>query len=150
MQNSKKHDEIKLAKAKEHMEEARRLYEVLNKEVHEELPALYDSRIPFNIKALESLFTAEATFHVGYSNIFHEFSDIIEAFKSEASKGSFYTNIHITPPTSNVVIKQDGDVSIRHYEEIDQHSIGDKNSVEINKTISTNGNLVNNSTDLGI
>lgn len=41
---SKKRDDIKVAKAREQMEEARRLYEVLNKELHEELPSLYDSR----------------------------------------------------------------------------------------------------------
>ncbi|RWS00569.1 myc box-dependent-interacting protein 1-like protein, partial [Leptotrombidium deliense] len=44
--STKKRDEIKIAKAREQMEEARRLYEVLNKELHDELPALYDSRIP--------------------------------------------------------------------------------------------------------
>lgn len=41
------------------MEEARRLYEVLNKELHDELPALYDSRIPFLIATLQTLFQAE-------------------------------------------------------------------------------------------
>lgn len=54
-----KKEEIKIAKSREQMEEARRLYEVLNRELHDELPGLYDSRIPFLISTLQTFFAAE-------------------------------------------------------------------------------------------
>lgn len=60
--NHKKKDDIKLAKLRDDMEGARRLYDVLNKELHEELPALYDSRIPFLISILQTLFATQSAF----------------------------------------------------------------------------------------
>lgn len=61
--NMKKRDEAKIAKGKEQLEEAKRTYEILNSELHDELPALYDSRILFLVTNLQSLFNAESTFH---------------------------------------------------------------------------------------
>lgn len=45
------------------MEEARRTYEILNTELHDELPALYDSRILFLVTNLQTLFATEQVFH---------------------------------------------------------------------------------------
>lgn len=61
--NMKKRDEAKIAKGKEQLDEAKRTYEILNSELHDELPALYDSRILFLVTNLQSLFNAESTFH---------------------------------------------------------------------------------------
>ncbi|XP_015783578.1 myc box-dependent-interacting protein 1 isoform X4 [Tetranychus urticae] len=82
-----KKDEIKIAKAREQMEEAKRLYEVLNRELHDELPALYDSRIPFLISTLQTLFEAETTFHSEYSKTHAQLREIIDCFAMEAQKG---------------------------------------------------------------
>lgn len=60
---AKKRDETKIGKAREHLEEAKRTYEILNSELHDELPALYDSRILFLVTNLQSLFSAEQVFH---------------------------------------------------------------------------------------
>lgn len=61
--NMKKRDEAKISKGKEQLEEAKRTYEILNSELHDELPALYDSRILFLVTNLQSLFNAESIFH---------------------------------------------------------------------------------------
>lgn len=60
---AKKRDEGKIAKGREQLEEAKRTYEVLNSELHDELPALYDSRILFLVTNLQTLFNAEQVFH---------------------------------------------------------------------------------------
>lgn len=59
----KKRDEAKIAKGREGLEEAKRTYEMLNSELHDELPALHDSRILFLVTNLQSMFNAEHTFH---------------------------------------------------------------------------------------
>lgn len=52
-----------MTKGREQLEEARRTYEVLNTELHDELPALYDSRILFLVTNLQTLFASEQVFH---------------------------------------------------------------------------------------
>lgn len=89
---SKKRDDMKLTKSREQMEETRRLYEVLNKELHEELPALYDSRIPFYINMFQTLFTSETFFHQEYSKVDHKLAEMIEALATEAAKGTFQSD----------------------------------------------------------
>lgn len=51
------------------MEEAKRTYEILNSELHDELPALYDSRILFLVTNLQTLFNAEQVFHAESSKV---------------------------------------------------------------------------------
>ena len=45
------------------MEGAKRTYEILNSELHDELPALHDSRILFLVTNMQTLFAAEEVFH---------------------------------------------------------------------------------------
>lgn len=52
-----------MTKGRDQLEEARRTYEILNTELHDELPALYDSRILFLVTNLQTLFAAEQVFH---------------------------------------------------------------------------------------
>lgn len=54
---------MKLTKQREQLEEARRTYEILNTELHDELPALHDSRILFLVTNLQTLFASEQVFH---------------------------------------------------------------------------------------
>lgn len=54
---------MKLTKGREQLEEARRTYELLNTELHDELPALYESRILFLVTNLQTLFATEQVFH---------------------------------------------------------------------------------------
>lgn len=61
--NMKKRDDAKIAKGREQLDDAKRTYEILNSELHDELPALFDSRILFLVTNLQTLFNAEHTFH---------------------------------------------------------------------------------------
>ena len=61
--NPKKRDELKVTRGKELLDEAKRTYEQLNSELHDELPALYDSRVLFLVTNLQTLFAAEQVFH---------------------------------------------------------------------------------------
>lgn len=63
MTMSKKRDDVKLNKGREQLDEAKRTFEILNSELHDELPALHDSRILFLVTNLQSLFNAEQVFH---------------------------------------------------------------------------------------
>jgi amphiphysin len=69
--NPKKRDEIKVTKARESLEEAKRTYELLNSELHDELPALYDSRVLFLVTNLQTLFAAEQVFHAETAKVIH-------------------------------------------------------------------------------
>lgn len=60
---NKRKDDVKLTKGREQLEEARRTYELLNTELHDELPALYESRILFLVTNLQTLFATEQVFH---------------------------------------------------------------------------------------
>lgn len=60
---NKRKDDVKLTKGREQLEEARRTYELMNTELHDELPALYDSRILFLVTNLQTLFATEQVFH---------------------------------------------------------------------------------------
>ena len=51
------------------MENAKRTYEVLNSELHDELPALYDSRVLFLVTNMQTLFAAEEVFHSETSKV---------------------------------------------------------------------------------
>ena len=50
-------------RSKEHMESAKRTFEILNSELHDELPALHDSRLLFTVTNMQTLFAAEEVFH---------------------------------------------------------------------------------------
>lgn len=75
LQNSagqgKQRNEMRLARGKESLEEARRTYEILNSELHDELPALYDSRVLFLVTHLQTLFASEQLFHTETAKVLH-------------------------------------------------------------------------------
>ena len=110
---SGKKDEIKIAKSRESMEEARRLYEVLNRELHDELPALFDSRIPFLISSLQTLFAAETTFHTESSKVYSQLSDLVDSLALEAQKGAFHSSLNQRQLSG-----------LKHYDDM-SHSNGD-------------------------
>ncbi|XP_053408153.1 myc box-dependent-interacting protein 1-like isoform X2 [Mercenaria mercenaria] len=61
-QNAKKKDDAKIAKAQEDLDQAQKIYEDLNDELHKELPEFYNSRVSFYGNLFQSLFTAENVF----------------------------------------------------------------------------------------
>lgn len=96
------------------MEEARRLYEVLNKELHEELPALYDSRIPFFVNTFQTLFSSEAQFHQEYSKVYSQLAELIELLATEASKGTYQSDANRYFSQSPYSLKANSDGNQHH------------------------------------
>lgn len=86
---TKKRDDVKLNKGREQLEEAKRTYDMLNSELHDELPALYDSRILFLVTNLQSLFSAEQVFHSENSKVFAELEAIVDKLATESQRGSY-------------------------------------------------------------
>ncbi|XP_067630602.1 amphiphysin isoform X2 [Eurosta solidaginis] len=85
---NKRKDDVKLTKGREQLEEARRTYEILNTELHDELPALYDSRILFLVTNLQTLFATEQVFHSESSKIYAEMEAIVDKLATDSQRGS--------------------------------------------------------------
>ncbi|XP_049869851.1 myc box-dependent-interacting protein 1 isoform X2 [Pectinophora gossypiella] len=86
---AKRRDDVKVTKGREQLEEAKRTYEVLNSELHDELPALYDSRVLFYVNNLQTLFSAEQLFHSESSKVFNELEAITDKLANECQRGSY-------------------------------------------------------------
>ncbi|XP_063619513.1 myc box-dependent-interacting protein 1 isoform X1 [Cydia splendana] len=86
---AKRRDDVKITKGREQLEEAKRTYEVLNSELHDELPALYDSRVLFYVNNLQTLFSAEQLFHNESSKVFAELEAITDKLANECQRGSY-------------------------------------------------------------
>ncbi|XP_014612914.1 amphiphysin isoform X1 [Polistes fuscatus] len=97
--NPKKRDELKVSRGKELLEEAKRTYEQLNSELHDELPALYDSRVLFLVTNLQTLFAAEQVFHAESAKVYSELEAIVDKLANESQRGS-YTLKKNTEPQS--------------------------------------------------
>jgi len=88
MQNNPNRNEAKYIRAKEQMENAKRTYEVLNSELHDELPALFDSRVIFLVTNMQTLFAAEEVFHSETSKVFSELETVVDKLSKEVQKGT--------------------------------------------------------------
>ncbi|XP_012268918.1 amphiphysin isoform X2 [Athalia rosae] len=87
--NPKKRDELKVTRGKEQLDEAKRTYEQLNSELHDELPALYDSRVLFLVTNLQTLFAAEQVFHAETAKVYSELEAIVDKLANESQRGSY-------------------------------------------------------------
>merc|ERR1712025_1365806 len=88
MQNNPNRNEAKFIKVKEQMENAKRTYEVLNSELHDELPALHDSRILFLVTNMQTLFAAEEVFHSETAKVYSELEGVVDKLAKEVQKGT--------------------------------------------------------------
>ncbi|XP_030386981.1 amphiphysin isoform X2 [Scaptodrosophila lebanonensis] len=100
---NKRKDDVKLTKGREQLEEARRTYEILNTELHDELPALYDSRILFLVTNLQTLFATEQVFHSETSKIYAELEAIVDKLATESQRGSNTLRKQTTSPVQSPV-----------------------------------------------
>ncbi|KAL0833071.1 hypothetical protein ABMA28_001182 [Loxostege sticticalis] len=101
---AKRRDDVKVTKGREQLEEAKRTYEVLNSELHDELPALYDSRVLFYVNNLQTLFSAEQLFHSESSKVFAELEAITDKLANDCQRGSYSKKaiaINNVSPTAN-------------------------------------------------
>jgi len=105
MQNNPNRNEAKFMKVKEQMENAKRTYEVLNSELHDELPALHDSRILFLVTNMQTLFAAEEVFHSETAKVFSELEAVVDKLAKEVQKGTLPRKSFPKPaPITNSVI----------------------------------------------
>lgn len=81
--------QLQVTKGRETLEEAKRTYEVLNAELHDELPALHDSRILFLVTNLQTLFASEQQFHSETSKVYAELEAIVDKLATESQRGSY-------------------------------------------------------------
>merc|ERR1711913_185876 len=88
MQNNPNRNEAKFIKVKEQMENAKRTYEILNSELHDELPALHDSRILFLVTNMQTLFAAEEVFHSETAKVYSELEGVVDKLAKEAQRGT--------------------------------------------------------------
>ncbi|XP_068631055.1 myc box-dependent-interacting protein 1 [Battus philenor] len=86
---AKRRDDVKVTKGREQLEEAKRTYEMLNSELHDELPALFDSRVLFYVSNLQTLFSAEQLFHSETSKVFAELEAITDKLATDCQRGSY-------------------------------------------------------------
>ncbi|XP_071826481.1 myc box-dependent-interacting protein 1-like [Apostichopus japonicus] len=84
-----KKDEARLAKAEEIHAEKKKNYEDINNDLHEELPDLYDRRIPFYAQTFQQLYSAESTFHEEVGKAMSQLSDIMANLNKEAQVGTY-------------------------------------------------------------
>ncbi|XP_076031781.1 amphiphysin isoform X4 [Oratosquilla oratoria] len=89
LQRSARRDEYKIARVQDQLEAARTTYEALNKELYEELPGLYDERIPNVASHLQTLFAAKTTFMQESSKISSELEAIAEKLGKECARGTY-------------------------------------------------------------
>ncbi|MPC34566.1 Bridging integrator 2 [Portunus trituberculatus] len=103
LQRASRRDEYKIARARDALETARTTYEVLNKELYEELPALYDQRIPNVASHLQTLYAAEATVMAEFSKVAKEVEAIADKLTKECAKGTYKVKRTAAPrPLSSV------------------------------------------------
>merc|ERR1712223_1668639 len=88
LQGNPNRNEAKYARAKEAMECAKRTYEILNSELHDELPALFDSRVLFLVTNQQTLFAAEEVFHSETAKVYSELEAIIDKLAKDVQKGT--------------------------------------------------------------
>lgn len=89
LEASKKKDDQKYIKTQEAYNEARKLYEELNSDLHEELPSLFDSRIPFYANTFQLLSAAESTFYEEVGKAKGSVSTIMGDLYQDASVGKY-------------------------------------------------------------
>lgn len=99
---AKRRDDVKVTRGREQLEEAKRTYEVLNSELHDELPALHDSRVLFYVNNLQTLFAAEQLFHAESAKVYNELEVITDKLANECQRGSYNkrNNNHVSAVTA--------------------------------------------------
>lgn len=102
-QSGKQQDDSKLNKCRDHLDEAKKIYESLNNELHEELPSLYDNRLPFTINVYQSMFSSKIKYHNDNMAVQKGYLDTIEQLAKALEQGSLTSTTidHPKPPAKS-------------------------------------------------
>ncbi|KAM3846693.1 bridging integrator 2 isoform 3-T3 [Vipera latastei] len=89
LQNAKKKDEVKIAKAEEEFYKAQTVFEELNKELREELPVLYNSRITCYVTIFQNISNLRDIFYKEMSKLNHDLYDVMSKLENQHSNKVF-------------------------------------------------------------
>nr|XP_028577313.1 bridging integrator 2 [Podarcis muralis] len=89
LQNAKKKDEAKIAKAEEEFYKAQAVFEELNKELREELPDLYNSRIGCYVTIFQNISNLRDVFYKEMSKLNHDLYDVMSTLEKQHSNKVF-------------------------------------------------------------
>ncbi|EEC07418.1 bridging integrator, putative [Ixodes scapularis] len=110
--SAKKKDDLQARQGGEELEDAKQMYEVINNELHDELPALYDSRIPFLVSKLQTFFAAESTFHAENSTVFAFLVEAMQKLALEGPQLSSSSAFHRSPHGLPNELRPDGHLAV--------------------------------------
>ncbi|OCT92903.1 bridging integrator 2 [Xenopus laevis] len=89
LQNAKKKDEGKITKAEEEFNKAQMIFEDFNKELREELPVLYNSRVGCYVSIFKNISNLRDVFYKEMSKLNHELYDVICKLEKQYSDKVF-------------------------------------------------------------
>ncbi|XP_069614733.1 bridging integrator 2 [Ranitomeya imitator] len=89
LQSAKKKDEAKIAKAEEDFNKAQMIFEDLNKELREELPVLYASRIGCYVTIFQNISNLRDVFYKEMSKLNHDLYDVMSKLEKQHSSKVF-------------------------------------------------------------
>ncbi|XP_035513069.1 bridging integrator 2a [Morone saxatilis] len=83
LQTAKKKDDVKINKAEEEMNAAKSVYERINNDLKEELPALYESRIGCYVSVFSALSNLRDIFHKEMSTLNLDLQNVIKELQAQ-------------------------------------------------------------------
>ncbi|XP_045685771.1 bridging integrator 2 isoform X1 [Phyllostomus hastatus] len=89
VQNAKKKDEAKIAKAEEEFNKAQLVFEDLNQELLEELPVLYNSRIGCYVTIFQNISNLKDVFYREMSKLNHNLYEVMSKLEKQHSNKVF-------------------------------------------------------------
>ncbi|XP_066470840.1 bridging integrator 2 [Tiliqua scincoides] len=116
LQNAKKKDEAKIAKAEEEFYKAQAVFEELNKELREDLPVLYNSRIACYVTIFQNISNLRDIFYKEMSKLNHDLYDLMGKLEKQHSnkvfiikgitsnRGSLVISSPVSPTSSSFVL----------------------------------------------
>ncbi|KAM3878042.1 bridging integrator 2b [Diretmus argenteus] len=89
LQSGKKKDDGKIAKAEEEFNKAQNVFEEINKELREELPLLYQSRIGCYVTVFQNISNLRDVFYKEMSVLNHELYNVMKKLETQHSGKAF-------------------------------------------------------------
>lgn len=89
LQNAKKKDDAKIAKAEEEFTKAQNVFEDINKELREELPVLYQSRIGCYVTVFQNISNLRDVFYKEMSVLNHDLYNVMKKLETQHSTKTF-------------------------------------------------------------
>ncbi|XP_077185030.1 bridging integrator 2 isoform X2 [Paroedura picta] len=88
-QNAKKKDEAKIAKAEEEFYKSQAVFEEINKELREDLPVLYNSRIACYVTIFQNISNLRDIFYKEMSKLNHDLYEVMSKLEKQHSNKVF-------------------------------------------------------------